>query len=267
MPVLAVLWLVALWLLAGCAHWQTQVDNHQLGNQVVQGETFRHRVLVNVAGHAARQQPAPVTWHVYIEGDGRAVTLTGRPSLDPTPRSPLLLPVMAQDPQPALFLGRPCYFDTADPACNPARWTLERYSAATVTSLAAVLRGQIRPQDHLVLIGHSGGGALATLLAARLPQTRTLVTVTANLDVTRWVQTHGYTPLPDCLDPMQQPPLPARIQQWHLAGGRDSVIKAEWIQAFADREPDAHFILLEEADHMQPWADWLPGWLADLPTR
>ena len=262
---------LATWLLlalnvslAGCTSWQTQVSQFGLQDQLVQGVAFRHRILTNVAGQQTKLQGEPVRWHVYIEGDGQPVKFGGRPSRDPTPRSPLLLPVMAQDPQPALYLGRPCYFDTADPACHWMRWTLERYSEATVASLTMALQQQIGPRDELVLIGHSGGGALAVLLAPRLPQTRAVITLAGNLDLGSWIQANDYSPLPACLDPMQQPPLPASIRQWHIAGTRDTVIKTEWIQAFAARQPQAEVIVRKEADHFTPWAEWLPGWLRAL---
>lgn len=250
--------------LTGCVSWQKQVSQFALENRVVQGADFRHRVLTNTTGQLARQRGEPVRWHVYIEGDGQPVKFGGRPSPDPTPRSPLLLPVMAQDPQPALYLGRPCYFDTVDPACHWARWTLERYGEATVASLATALQQQIGSHDELVLIGHSGGGTLAVLLAPRLTQARAVVTLAGNLDLGNWIKANDYSPLPACLDPQLQPPLPAQIRQWHIAGARDTVIKTEWIQAFAARQPQAEVIVLKEADHHSPWADWLPGWLQTL---
>lgn len=261
---LLLLLLPGMALLAGCQGWRPLAQQHGLASQLVTGEPYRHRVLLNRAGSMARQslQRNAVTWHVYIEGDGNAVTGHGRPSQDPSPRKPLLLPLLAADPEPALYLGRPCYFDTGDTLCNPAIWTLQRYSQATVTSLASTLLQQIQPGDNLILIGHSGGGTLAVLLAPRLPQTRAVITLAGNLDVAAWTSAHDYTPLPDSLDPARQPPLPATVAQWHLAGGRDIQIKHQWIQSFVDQQPNARLILLEQADHRSPWADWFPSWLA-----
>lgn len=256
--------LITLLLLGGCQTRQALVSRFALDDTLVQGSIFRHRVLLNVAGHTARQQTAPIRWHVYIEGDGQAVTALGHPASDPTPRAPMLLKMLAQDPQPALYLGRPCYFDTADPACNPVRWTLERYSEDTIASMTAALQSQVCPQDELVLIGHSGGATLAVLLAPRLPRTCAVITLAGNLDVAAWTEAHGYTPLTPSLDPSRQPPLPARIHQWHLAGGQDTEIKAEWIQEFSLRQSAAYYDQVTEADHNRIWPDWFPPWLEQL---
>lgn len=241
--------------LAGCEHWQTIAERHRLQQRIVQGEGFRHRLLWNDAAKQAMITPdaGSRTWHVYIEGDGHAVNVFGQPSADPTPPSPLLLPAVAADSAPALYLGRPCYFDTADPQCHPARWTLERYSAGTVASLRAAVTGLLPPRDRIILIGHSGGGTLALLLAAQLPQTCAVITLAGNLDVGAWLQANDFTPLPDSLDPSTRPPLSAAITQWHFAGTDDKMILPQWIQAFSARQPNAHYRLLPDTDHIRPW--------------
>ena len=248
-------------LLASCQNWQSLAQQHRFSDSLVDSGRFLHRILLNPAGEQARAGAGPALWRVYIEGDGSPVTASGRPSRDPTPRQPLLLQAMAADTGPALYLGRPCYFHTGDSRCNPAIWTLERYSEPVVASLKAALLSRIRPQDSVVLIGHSGGGTLAMLLAPRLPQTRAVITLAGNLDVAAWVDANHYTPLPDCLDPAREPPLPAAIRQWHVAGGRDQVIKPEWIQAVSKHQPNAQFILVDDGDHHHPWPQWLPEWL------
>ena len=62
--------------------------------------------------------------HVYLEGDGVPWITRTLIALDPTPRNPLALRLMALDPAPALYLARPCYNGTAKaPGCNPLSFT------------------------------------------------------------------------------------------------------------------------------------------------
>ena len=83
--------ILVLWL-AGCVPYQQLARQQDLQQQLLPGERFLHRIFTNTAARCAT--PAS-RWHVYIEGDGHAVTPQGRPAADPTPRSPLLLPMMA----------------------------------------------------------------------------------------------------------------------------------------------------------------------------
>lgn len=104
---------------------------------------------------------------------------------DPGPRNPLMLKLMALDTAPAVYLGRPCYPGLSrQPPCNPALWTSGRYSPQVLASLARALQTLIRDTGSrgIVLIGHSGGGTLAMLLAARVPDVRAVVTLAGNLD-------------------------------------------------------------------------------------
>ena len=237
----------------GCTRYQDMADNAGLKTSIIEGTIYRHRIY--------RHQPSgperpPERWHVYIEGDGRAVTAAGTPSLDPTPRTPLLLPMMALDPQPALYLGRPCYFHTSDPRCSPLNWTLARYSESTVASMAAALEKALGTDTPVTLIGHSGGGTLAVLLAPRLPQVDQVVTLAGNLQVGKWTAYHHYSPLTLSLDPGRLPPLPADIRQYHLAGARDREIHCHWIREYAETQPGSHFQQVSGADHRTGWPPW-----------
>src|SRR6185436_12059458 len=117
---------------------------------------------------------------------------------DPTPRHPLMLQLMTLDSAPSVYVGRPCYFGLAnDPPCTPRDWTLDRFSPRIVDSMASVIE-QLRAgrgTDAIELYGHSGGAALAVLLAARLGGVQRIVTIAGNLDVEAWTTYHGYTPL------------------------------------------------------------------------
>lgn len=268
-PLRPLLTLCLTLVLAGCGHWQAIAERDQLQQRLVQGDTFKHRLLWNEAAQIALTSPVtePRTWHVYIEGDGHAVNLFGQPSADPTPPAPILLPALGEDQAPALYLGRPCYFDTQDDECNPTRWTLERYSAATVASLQAAVKAIVPQRDRLILIGHSGGGTLVMLLAPHLPQSCAVITLAGNLDVGAWIVRNDFTPLPDSLDPALQPPLSAKIRQWHFAGADDRVILPRWIEAVSAHQPNAQYVELANTDHITPWRRHLTESLKSLQNQ
>lgn len=197
------------------------VSANQLGLTAgeIKGDQFRHRFF-STPGNGE-------VLHIYLGGDGSPWLVGGRIASDPTPRRPVLPALMAADPAPAVYLGRPCYHGhTHDRGCTAWLWTHGRYSPAVIDSLAAattklVVAGNYRGVD---FIGHSGGGALAMLLAAVVPDTRAVVTLAGNLDVGAWSSHHGYTPLTGSLDPASRPPLPDTIAQLHVLAGADTVV-------------------------------------------
>lgn len=227
------------------------------------GSGFEHRVFWQ--GDLAS---APRV-HVYLEGDGRPWSGRFRVSADPTGRDPLALRLMARDPNPALYLGRPCYHgQAAAPGCDPARWTSARYGEPVVASLVAALNTWLPPSagQAITLIGYSGGGVLALLMAERLTQVDEVVTLAANLDVAAWTAWHGYSPLRDSLNPAHRPPLPRRIRQLHLIGARDRQVPPATQQGFFITQPLAEQRVLPGFDHRCCWVEQWPG-LLELPDH
>lgn len=204
--------------------------------------------------------------HVYLEGDGRPWRNRTTINADPTPHTVLMAELLAQDTAPRLFLGRPCYHGLATAlGCSPELWTMKRYSEPVVASLAAALQHLLSQQpqvSELAFIGHSGGGTLALLLAARFPQTRAVVTLGANLDHALWTTQGGYTPLHGSLNAMNLPPLP--FPQWHYVGARDTQVPPATTQAILRTQPQAHVVTYPEADHHCCWAAHWPDILAHL---
>lgn len=197
---------------------------------------------------------------VAIEGDGRPWLTRSRIARNPTADDPLLWNWFSQWSGQALYLGRPCYFAQSlmqtDPACAPYWYTNGRYSAGVVDSLRKALQ-QLAPNRPLILLGHSGGGTLAMLLAPKLPQACAVVTLAGNLNVDAWAKAHDYSPLAGSLDPAQEPPLPARIDQWHLYSAQDRTIQATWILAEARRQ-HAHAIAEPASSHDRGWRPLWP---------
>jgi pimeloyl-ACP methyl ester carboxylesterase len=257
----------ALLLLAltGCATPQARFEELAaragLQSALVPGTGFSHRVY----RHPGRGGASASRLHVYLDGDGSPWTSRRRVAPDPTPRNPLMLQLLTADPAPALYLGRPCYLGAPglQRDCGPYWWTAGRYAPAVVDSLAVALGRLLgpAPRPQLTLIGFSGGGTLALLLAAREPAVAEVVTLAGNLDVAAWTARHGYSPLRGSLDPARLPPLPPRIRQVHLLGRRDPVIPREAFVRAVRRQPGAQLHWVAGYDHSCCWTE---GWAERL---
>lgn len=198
---------------------------------------------------------------VYIEGDGLAWLSSSTASDDPTPLDPVGLRLAVAQPRGAVaYLARPCqYSGRQDPRCNQADWTVQRFSPAVIdASNQAVDQLKARAgARRLVLVGYSGGGAVAALLAERRSDVTALVTVAGNLDPAGWTRIHRVTPLAGSLDPMAQRSRLAALAQWHFVGGRDSNMPAELAQGFAAGLPRAKVVVVDGFQHQCCWArDW-----------
>jgi hypothetical protein len=227
--------------------------------QIVAGRGFDHVVFWH------RREPSGRPLHVYIDGDGVPWGFDA-PSPEPTPRDRLVLELMRRDQGPAVYLGRPCYHGLAGrPPCTPEAWTAARYSEAVVTSMAAAVESAVRAAKatHTVLLGYSGGGTLAVLVAARSRSAVGVVTVAANLDVEAWAAHHGYVPLTGSLNPARQPALPAALYQRHYIGGRDTVVPLAL--ALRGPVPPDTLRVIPDFDHRCCWETIWTRILADLP--
>jgi hypothetical protein len=199
-----------------------KISTDGLDKAIVDGDLFRHVVYRN------RLPPASTGLHVYIEGDGTPYLTPTTVAADPTPRKPLMLKLMLLDHFQAVYVGRPCYFGLAvDRNCESQFWTLKRFSPEVVSSLDLVIRNEmaLAGVSHVELYGHSGGGALAVLLAQRQDYVVRLITIAGNLDIVSWVTAHGYTLLEGSLNPADgQLSVGLAIHTQHYVGARDNVI-------------------------------------------
>ena len=246
-------------LLVACAGPSAQkiAQQARFVPQVVMGEPFLHQLYLN-------QSEGNDVLHIYIEGDGRPWRTRQSVSLDPTPRTPLMLQLMVLDSTPSLYLGRPCYFSLGDPSCSAQWWTHWRYSDAVIASMDLVIDRFASDYQGLVLVGHSGGGTLAMLLAERREDVRVVVTLAGNLDIEAWAAHHEYSQLTGSLNPLLEPPLDPGVRQLHLIGEADTIIPPPMLARAVAIQPSAELRIIPDIDHACCWWEIWPSLLVEL---
>lgn len=251
-------------MIAGCAtpaqRFSRTARAMGLTSQLITGATFQHRLYLNRKALSAEKNEL----HVYLDGDGTPWERARWLSEDPTSRNSLILKLMNQDSGSALLLGRPCYHGLSrSRKCHFKYWTSHRYSQLVVDSLTSALQNWLvnRNYKKIVLIGFSGGGTLAVLLAEKLKKVDVVVTIAANLDVNYWSLHHGYPPLTNSLNPIELQPLPAHIKQLHFAGMRDKNVPSKSIENYANRQLNATYVPVLDYTH---YCCWDESWSAML---
>ncbi len=210
---------------------------------------------------------------VYIEGDGNAWLSRSRISSDPTPDDPVALRLALRDPDPGvLYLARPCQYVGSKliTSCDSSLWTTGRYSPEVIEAMdRAITDSKLSSEDRLTLVGYSGGGVIATLVASRRMDVDELVTVAAPLDISAWANHHRVSPLKDSLNPSEHVPALGSSREFHFHGGRDLVVPPAIMKRYHRRvsRANVHFFSVPEFDHKCCWVrDW-PKLLAMIRKR
>lgn len=210
---------------------------------------------------------------VYIEGDGQAWITRTLVSPDPTPIHPTALELALRHPRgAAAYLARPCQYVAGADArnCSPVFWTDKRF-APEVVAATMIAVDQLKARAgarRLVLVGFSGGGAVAALVAARRNDVDMLITVAGNLDHKAWTDHHHVPPLTGSLNAADAWQALAGLRQRHFIGGADTVINRATIAPYVARFPPGQrpqVTVIDGHDHQCCWArDW-PALLASPP--
>lgn len=248
----------------------------QLGATSIVPATYEERTLTtqtfDLRSYAPRDKTPRQELRVFIEGDGFAWERRDRPSSDPTPITQTVLSLVAASKQPNLiYLARPCQFVGARSRnCQESLWTNERYSEAVVSTLNQAidhLKTEYKA-NHLVLIGYSGGGTLAALLAARRSDVSGLVTLAAPLDIAAFSEFHNVSPMTGSLNPIDQADILSSVPQTHFAGDNDEIVPLQLVLAYqhALAHDQCTMIIKASADHWSGWTDIVPNPADITPT-
>lgn len=266
-----------LFLLAGCqapGPLRALSEARQLGlengfeEQPITAGEFELFSLI----HESRS-PDRNTLTIYIAGDGYAFISRYRVSSNPTPRNPVALKMAVADPAASVaWLARPCQYRQPLPEhCVARYWTIARYAPEVVAAMndAVDILKNKSGATSVTLIGYSGGGAIAVLLAERRDDVDWLVTVAGNLDHAAWTAYHGDTPLTESLSPVTDMDRLADVRQLHIAGGEDATMPVVLIANFVRELPvktPVELLVFEGADH----DDWPAIWaqkVCEFPFR
>lgn len=202
---------------------KTEAINAGFQSQLIQTENFDLFAFVKNDDANANKMV------VYIEGDGHAWARRNVLSSDPTPRNPLSLKLAISDPGSLiLYLARPCQYlqKTKLVYCPPKYWSTHRYSSVVVESINEAIT-KIKSNttaSTIEIIGFSGGGVIAMLVASLRSDISRIVTVASNIDHETWSEWHGVSPLENSLTPINFLAELQGINQLHLWGGEDKVV-------------------------------------------
>lgn len=212
-----------------------------------------------------RSSQAHDSVNIYIEGDGRVRRTHRTIARDPTPHSTTMLQMAALDPAPqVVYLARPCQFspDDLQTVCDSKYWTSARYSHEIVQSINEAI-SKIKQQTNaqsINLIGYSGGGTIAVLIAAKRNDIASIRTIAGNLDLQAMDQYHQTLPLTESLDPIAVAKQVQHIPQLHFVGAKDRIVPPHIATNFrnaANLKPE-QIIIVDSVDHKHGWVEnWL----------
>lgn len=208
---------------------------------------------------------APVhSLRVYIEGDGFAWKSRTQPSDDPTPRKPIGLTLAATDKnQNVLYIARPCQFIGPPlPAhCDKRVWASDRFSPSVIDAMNDALSQFVKqyPGVKLELIGYSGGGNIAAILAERRTDVRSLRTVAGNLDVAYVNAIHHVSAMPDAVSAIDRASALRTMPQLHFSGDADKTVTPEVAQRF-QRAVGGTCSQVDIVSNMTHGSDWAAIW-------
>ncbi|MBF0267317.1 MAG: alpha/beta hydrolase [Alphaproteobacteria bacterium] len=172
---------------------------------------------------------------IYIEGDGYSWTSPSTPSSDPSPRNPVALRMALADPLATHYLARPCQFaGRHSSGCETRHWTYARFSPELVQAVDSAIDEIAFGKEHngIQLVGYSGGGVMAALIAARRQDIALLATVAAPLDIDLWTAINKIGPLRESLSPVDFTSFLLCVPQLHLAGEDDDVVPPRVVESY-----------------------------------
>lgn len=202
--------------------------------------------------------------NVYIEGDGLSWINKYRLSSNPTPTEPLVLELATYDPnENILYIARPCqYIDlNLETHCNAKYWSKSRFSEEVISSIEQVINHYRSNCNQKVnIIGYSGGGNIAAIIAARNKYVISLRTIAGNLDHVTLHHYHNVTQLNDSLNAIDFTKNLKYCPQLHLIGVNDIIVPEIIVGKFAKKINNPACISIIKLAHVDHYRGWSKIW-------
>jgi hypothetical protein len=219
----------------------------------------------------------PIRLTVYIEGDGAAWRARQLPPRDPSPQNPMAAYLALADPSLLVaYLARPCMYLKEEQLkqCSETLWTDARFgkealalSNQALDSLIAQVKNKYLADSSrpllINLVGYSGGGVIATLLAAQRSDVACLNTIASPLDIEVWAKLQKLGPLSQSFNPAYPDARLSRIPQMHWFGAKDRVVPAQAVGRYHNWNP-----ILERTQVIQvlPQFNHRDFWVQEWPA-
>lgn len=209
---------------------------------------------------------------IYIEGDGSAWARRYKPSSDPSPHKPLALKLASLDPYPSIaYIARPCQYTGGINArgCDIRYWTSHRFSEEVIASTSEIISKlkKMTGAKKIGLVGYSGGGAIALLVAMRRTDVVSVRTVAGNIDHIKWTQLQGVTPLEGSLNPADMISGNCRFTQCHYVGSNDNIIPIQIAESYLKKAGNNCLIqlkIIQDCTHYNGWTNIWGSLCADF---
>lgn len=260
--------LLVVSILSACAVIPTPIERRTHADTLTAARGWRAEVIptgrLDLLAYAPQNIRQALLLTVYIEGDGFSWVSSSTPSDDPTPREPLALQLALAHPTGnAAYLGRPCQYVGAErTGCSQRYWMEARFAPEVIAASSQAidtLKARFGA-SRLVLVGYSGGGAVAALLAARRDDVEMLISVAGNLDHRAWTKHHHVEPLNGSLNPAEETERLGRVQQFHFVGDEDRVIPPSLVTSFAERFPSSQRPAVKVMPGFNHQCCWVEEW-------
>ncbi len=176
------------------------------------------------------EREAPAT--IYIEGDNISTLISE------TPQMPVALKLATKDSSAnVVSIARPCQYSgmlEPEKSCG-APWTTDKkYSGEVLDSYNMAIDEIIARYDieGIHLVGHSGGAAIAALLATQRDDVLSLRTVAGTMDTDLARQLRGKEPYAESLNPKDIAFKLRKLPQKHFTSARDYITPPALLESF-----------------------------------